>query len=207
MEYGTYLFKPNLHNPFESHGAFMAKSTTHQIEKHILFVFALAAVLTLGIGALHIAYTYAAGGTDAVTGTLVVNHYCSFTTNVDGSGITFAGAAGLNPASNTIGTVNTVAVTDTGNLGSNILVSGSNWNFASNSFNVANTIVSAAANALFTPSSAPGESNEIRLSGTSVDTLVNVNTLAANSVWFGVGVPAGQVPGTYTQTINVISSC
>ena len=185
----------------------MRKLTNRELEQHILLVFALVGVLTLAVGMYRV---FAAGGTDAVTGTLTVNHYCVFTTNTDVSGITFAGAAGLNPGTNTIGTVNTIAVTDTGNLASNILTSGSNWNYNANTFNVQNTIWSPGANTLFSPGTVASNSavdNEVYLTGTTSDTHIPVNTVGANSIWYGVAVPAGQAPGTYTQTINVISSC
>ncbi|MGI0100572.1 MAG: hypothetical protein ACREBH_02535 [Candidatus Micrarchaeaceae archaeon] len=180
--------------------------------KELTLVFASMAVFLVlmyaGVLSTYVVFG-AGGGTDAVTGKLTVNHYCSFTTNVDAAGITFGGLGGLNPGTNTIGTTNVITVTDTGNLASNILVSGSNWNYNSNSFDVENTVWSATTNTAFSPSSVIGslETNEIYLTVISTDTNIPVNTLSSNSIFFGVAVPAGQSPGTYTQTINVISSC
>ena len=127
----------------------MEKFKNHSLQMHIALLFGLVATVFIAVGIYQV---FATGGTDAITGSLTVNHYCVFTTNVDSGGITFGGATGLNPASNTMGIVNTIAITDTGNLGSNILTSGSNWNYLSNSFNVGNSIWSSnTANNLWGP--------------------------------------------------------
>lgn len=185
-------------------------NATVRLRALAVFLVAMASfALLLYSGSSLLRSVFGAGGTDTVTGTLTVNHYCSFTTNVDSTGVNFGGAAGLNPGTNTIGTSNAIAVTDTGNLASNILVSGSNWNSGSQNFHVTNTIWSATSNSAFNPGSVIGslETNEIYLTGTSTDTQIPVNTVSANYIYLGVSVPAGQAPGTYSQTINVISSC
>ena len=141
---------------------------------------------------------FGAGSTDNVSGLLTVARVCVFTTNADSSGITFAGSAGLDPGQNTIGTVNSISVTDTGNLGSNILISASNWVFGTNTFYVTNTIYNAILQPYYV---AP------YVTGATTDTFIPVNTAAPNSISFGVAAPVGVPPGTYAQTINIISNC
>ena len=81
---------------------------------------------------------FAGGNTDAVTASVTINNYCSFT--VSNTAINFGS---MNPGANTITTANDITVTDTGNIGSNILTSGNSWTFGSNSFGVQNTVWSA----------------------------------------------------------------
>lgn len=142
---------------------------------------------------LGVKYYYAVGNTAQVTGTVLVNTACVFSTN--SAAINFGA---LNPGTNTVGTPNTILVTNIGNTNSNILVSGSNWNNGGQNFNVANTVYNSVTTTTF-PS--------IRLSGSSTDTLIPVNTVSGNTIFFGLGIPAAQASGTYSQTINVISSC
>ena len=149
----------------------------------------------VAFGATGIAY--AAGNTVAITGSVTINHYCAFTTNT--AAIVFGGSTGLNPGSNTGTMANTISVTDTGNLNSNILTSGTTWTFGSNTFGVSNTEYSASA--------ATSYGSGTALSASSTDTNIPVNTVSANTISYGLGVPNGQAPGTYTQTIDVISSC
>jgi hypothetical protein len=160
-------------------------------------------------------FAYATSYTDTLTGQLNVNHYCAFSSNVDGGGILFGGAAGLNPNANTIGLSNTVAVTDTGNLNSNILVQGTgaalyangNWVYGTNTFGVSNTIWGPTSNTAFSPGSVVGGANEVYLTAGLVDTHIPVNTVSANSIYWGVSVPAGQINGNYISNILVSSSC
>jgi hypothetical protein len=173
----------------------------------VTIVFALAISFSIFIYFELQGIAYGGGGTDAIAGTLLINHYCVFSTNVDTGGIAFGGSTGFNPGTNTIGTVNSIGVTNSGNLASNILTSGSNWNYLSNSFYVTNTVWSGTANSVWSPVIILGGANEIRLTGASVDTRVTVNSISPNSIWLGVSIPAGQAPGIYTQTINVISNC
>ena len=135
----------------------------------------------------------AGGNSSPVTASVTINNYCAFT--VGNTAINFGA---LNPGSNTIYSSNVITVTDSGNLGSNILTSGNSWTFASNTFGVTNTVWSSA-NVLYGSGTA--------LTGTSADTAIVVTTSATNSIYFGLGVPAGQAPGTYSQTIEIISSC
>ena len=103
-------------------------------------------------------------------------------------------------------------VTDTGASISNILVSGSNWNFGLGT-SVTNTIwASTSSNALWNPvasSSKTGTVNiEVMLTGVATDTLLETsNGVATNTIWWGLSVPALTPGGTFAQTINIISSC
>ena len=145
---------------------------------------------------------YAGGNTSSVTASVTINNYCSFTTNVAGINFIVSGGPGTNTGTET----NTIAVTNTGNLATNILVAGAggganngNWIYASNSFYVTNTVWD------YTASTAYASANP--LTTTSTDTHIPVNTVSANTISFGLAIPAGQAPGTYSQTISIISTC
>ena len=137
---------------------------------------------------------FAGGGTDAVTASVTINNYCSFT--VSNSAINFGS---MNPGANTVTTANAITVTDTGNIGSNILTSGTTWTFGSNTFGVQNTV--------WSPSSTTAYASANVLTGSAVNTNIIVTTTATNTIYYGLGIPAGQAPGTYSQTIDVISTC
>jgi hypothetical protein len=177
----------------------------------VLIIVTVAIMLSLSTNFVPAQYS----SNDIVTGQLNVNRYCVFSTNVDTGGITFGGANGLNPNANTIGLSNTVAVTDTGNRNSNILVQGigagfatnGNWVYGTNTFGVSNTIWGPTSNTAFSPGSVVGGANEVYLSAILVDTYIPVNTVSANSIYWGVSVPVGQLPGTYTSNILISSSC
>ena len=157
-------------------------------------VLALYVLLVSSLLGWMVGNVLAAGNTDAISASVTINNYCTFT--VSNTAISFGS---LNPGANTLTTSNTVTVTDTGNLGSNILTSGTSWTYASNNFGVQNTVWSASG------STAYGSGTVLTLS--SVDSKIVVTTSTANSIYYGLGVPAGQAPGTYSQTINIISSC
>ena len=97
-----------------------------------------------------------------------------------------------------------VLVTDNdigGNIGANILVEGSSWLNAStsNSFGVSNTFWSP------TPLVSLG-TNALTSAFTNTFITIAAPTLttpyASNSIYFGVNVPSGTVPGNYIQTIS-----
>ena len=135
------------------------------------------------------------GGTDAVTASVTINNYCTFT--VSNTAINFGS---MNPGTTTATTANgVVTVTDTGNVGSNILTSGTTWTFGSNTFGVQNTV--------WSPSSTTAYASANVLTGSAVNTNIIVTTTATNTIYYGLGIPAGQAPGTYSQTIDVISTC
>ena len=139
---------------------------------------------------------FAGGSTVSISGSVTVPNNCLFAT--DNSAITFGGASGVQTGTNTL-TANVIKVTDGGNYATNILVSGTDWTWASSS--VSNTFYANTLNVGIT------DPRVARLSGASVDTKIPVNLISANAIYFGVNVPTGTSPGTYTQTISIISSC
>ncbi len=163
-------------------GAFLDKKSKLASGLSILAIFGLVAGIVL-----------ATGTTDLVSASVTINSYCSFT--VSNTAIDFGS---LFPG-NTIPTDNVITVSDTGNIGSNILTSGSNWAFASNTFGVTNTV--------WSPTSGTTYASATPLTGTTTDTKIVVTTTTSNDIYYGLGIPAGEAPGTYSQTINVISSC
>ena len=80
-----------------------------------------------------------------------------------------------------------------------MLLDGTNWAFNSNTFGVTNTV--------WSWSSGVPYSSANSLISSSYDTGVTLGASGTQNIYFGVGTPAGQAPGTYSQTINIISSC
>ena len=156
-----------------------------------LFVLFTASILVWLAGN---AFASGGGNTNAISATVTVNNYCAFVTS--NTAINFGS---MNPGTTTATTANGITVTDTGNIGSNILTSGNSWVYNSNSFGVQNTVWSA--------SSSTAYASATPLTITSTDTGIIVTTTATNTIYYGLGIPAGQAPGTYSQTIDVISSC
>ena len=162
------------------------------VNRNIITLFALS---ILSILAFLIGNVFASGGnTNAISATVTVNNYCAFVTS--NTAINFGS---MNPGTTTATTANGITVTDTGNIGSNILTSGNSWVYNSNSFGVQNTVWSG--------SSSTAYASATPLTITSTDTGIVVTTTAPNTIYYGLGIPAGQAPGTYSQTIDVISSC
>ncbi|MDE1874341.1 MAG: hypothetical protein KGI04_04485 [Candidatus Micrarchaeota archaeon] len=103
-------------------------------------------------------------------------------------------------------TANAVNIQDSGSVASNIVLYSTstttgNWVYLSNSFLVSNTVwdVSYHSGAIV--------GNQLTNSITT-DTKINVATSGSgNTLYFGVNIPAGQAPGTYTQGITVEFSC
>ena len=118
---------------------------------------------------------------------------CTFT--VSNTAINFGP---INPGTD-IATQNAILITNTGNTASNVLLDGSDWAFNSNTFSVTNTVWSWSSGVAY--ASANG------LTSTTSDTRVTVGSSNQKNIFFGVGTPSGQAPGTYSQTINIISSC
>ena len=118
---------------------------------------------------------------------------CIFT--VSNSAIAFGS---MNPGSN-IATQNAILITNTGNTPSNIIIDGTAWSFGTNSFGVTNTVWSWSSGVPY------GSANALMPS--SYDTGVTLSASSTKNIFFGVGVPAGQAPGTYSQTEDIISSC
>jgi hypothetical protein len=98
---------------------------------------------------------------------------------------------------NALITANTV-----GNTNGNILVFGTLWTYISNSFAVSYTLWNPTALASYTGNA---------LTGSPVNTFIAVapiaGSMATNNIYFGVQVPSGQAPDTYTQTITLQDSC
>ena len=104
----------------------------------------------------------------------------------------------VNPFS-TIATVNSIIDTNNGNTNAHIFVSGTNWLDGTNNFGVSNTTWSNLNN---TPYSSAN-----KLSTTAENTLLIVNPQSSNVIYFGLNVPKGINPGTYTQTVTIENSC
>jgi hypothetical protein len=198
------------------------RKETSQWDKNVskLMLFVLCTAL---ISAVLIRFTQSGGGTQTVTGAVSVPNTCTFVTT--NAAVNFGT---INAGAHTVGTsgaYNVITVVNTGGNPTNILVSGSNWNFNANQFLVTNTIWTssnslisayAGANSAWNPigtvsgTSVVSANVEIQLTGTSVDTLQTVSNTLSNTIWFGVNVPALQIgsgSGSYTQTVNIISNC
>ena len=112
----------------------------------------------------------------------------------------------LDPNAN-VPTANQIIDTNQGgNVASNILVEGGNWISGSNNFLPENTLWDVSSDATYT-------GNALSAIPTVTDTHIQIvaGTIAspnpAASIYFGVGVPAGQVAGAYTQNIVLENLC
>ena len=143
-----------------------------------------------------IPYIMGFSNTINVTGSLTIATNCVF--SVSNSAINFGS---LISGTNTL-TQNAESVTNGGNAGSNILTSGSNWIFSNNGFYTQNTFYSNTLNGW------PGNTFVSVLTQSSTDTKILVGVSGSNNIFYGANTPNTiAAPGTYTQTINVISSC
>lgn len=100
-----------------------------------------------------------------------------------------------------------VLVTDQdngGNVASYLYISGNDWTAGSNSFGVSNTLWDPTTQATYvgTALSATSSNTAILIPAPTVSV-----TTTSNSIYFGLGVPSGVAPGTYTQTITIQNSC
>ncbi len=121
---------------------------------------------------------------------------------------------GVSPSSITFGNMaptsaydTNVLVTDTdngGNVAANILLEGIAWASGSNNFAVGQTQWSPTVQTSYTGTA---------LTTSLVDTLIQIpaptssSPSTSNVVYFGLQVPGGTPPGTYTQTITFENSC
>jgi hypothetical protein len=83
-----------------------------------------------------------------------------------------------------------------------VYIDGSNWNYVTNSFLVTNTVWNLA------PGTAYISANQLQ--GSSTDTKVPLGGSNSQNIYFGIGVPSGQIgsgSGSYSQTVNIISVC
>ncbi|MDE1871663.1 MAG: hypothetical protein KGI06_05500 [Candidatus Micrarchaeota archaeon] len=145
-----------------------------------------------------------------VTATVIVPNTCDLVPS--NSAVNFNT---ISPGTNSIGTSNAVTITDTGANPSNILLSGTAWSSGAHNFDSGNTVYSAvASNSLWNPGSAKSTTANIETyfpndnGVTQLDTLLYTsNGATANTIFLGLQIPAAQYGATYTQTIDVISSC
>ncbi len=166
-------------------------------------------LVVTGLSILCAAFVYAGGGTNGISMSLTVPNSCTFSLNSN-TAIAFGS---ISSGTNTIGTSNVIAVTNSGANPSNIFTDGNNWASGGNNFGVANTFFASAVNTLYNPvANTLGYDGyvanvEVELSTTQLDTLTQVTAGATGHIWYGVAVPSGQIGGSYAQTTNVISSC
>ena len=106
---------------------------------------------------------------------------------------------GVFGSGSSIGTVNSITDTNSGNTNANVLVYGSGWSSGSSSFGVSNTVWSGTVNSPYGSST--------RLSSSPVSTGIQVSASGNNNIYFGIGVPGGAPEGSYTQTITIENSC
>lgn len=112
----------------------------------------------------------------------------------------------LNPNAN-VPTANQIIDTNQGgNIAANILVEGGNWISGSNNFLPSNTLWDGTSDATYT-------GNALSAIPTATDTHIQITagSIASPnptaSIYFGVGVPSGQVAGSYTQNIILENLC
>jgi hypothetical protein len=120
---------------------------------------------------------------------------CTFTIN--SISITFPG--NISPGGNTGTESNTILISNTGSASSNVLISGTSWSDGTSTFGVTNTVWS-------TTSSTPYSSGT-PITSTATDTNIQIAGGTSNTISFGLGIPAGQSPGTYAQTITLTNTC
>ncbi len=103
--------------------------------------------------------------------------------------------------SNTLTTSQNVLDINNGNQGASIAVSGSNWigTNALNTFGVSNTVWSAGSGVAF------GAANV--LTTIPANTGIAIDAGSRSNVWFGLGIPEGQVADSYTQNIIITNLC
>ena len=133
--------------------------------------------------------------TVSITGQLIIPSNCIFSTNA--VTINFGTIQQGQNAGSTLFALNVV---NSGNIGSNVFVSGASWVYGSNTFAAGNTVWSKSSGTAFGSATA--------LTGSAVDTLVYVPSAgAANTVYWSAAAPLYQAPGSYTQAISITNSC
>ena len=103
--------------------------------------------------------------------------------------------------SNTLTTSQNVLDINNGNQDASIAVSGGNWIGTNvlNAFGVSNTIWSAGSGVAF------GAANV--LTAIPTNTGIAIGAGSGSDVWFGLGIPEGQVADSYTQNIIITNLC
>lgn len=153
----------------------------------VLLVFAL----TVGLASISGNFAFANTVTSNIVASVNVPAVCGI--SLGASTINFGAIV---PGSN-VPTAN--AITDNnigGDINANVLVSGTDWTYGSGT--VGNTLYSPTSQATYTGTS---------LTGSLVPTSVWIGAGAANSLYFGLGIPIGTLAGSYTQTITIENSC
>ena len=162
-----------------------------------LLLAVLATIATFGI----YIETANASSTNSITANVAVGNviYLSVANAIGGNTINFGSLFTLNSYDAN------VPVTDTnngGNIGANILVSGTSWALTSNTavtFSVGNT--------LWNPTSLTSYAgNALTTSFVNTNDIIVAPTLSSsitsNSIYFGLSIPAGTASGNYVQTIS-----
>lgn len=160
----------------------------YKINVFLVFMAAIGMLIFSLIGA-------GSGSSTAITGSVKINNACVFSVNA--LSINFGT---LYIGTNTIGTTNSIKVTDNGDVPSNILVSGSNWNGnLGDQYGVSNTIYNSILQGIFTSP---------RLSFSTTDSFISVNTLNPNTINYGTALPNTEPTGeVFSQTMNILSTC
>ena len=169
------------------------------LEKRSLGLLSILAGIIAIIGYLSFPLIYPSSGNSNVNANVVVSSACFI--GLSPNSITFGNMA---PTSS----YNTnVLVTDTdngGNVAANILLEGTAWTSGSNSFVVGQTNYNGLSQSSY---------SGVSLTASLVDTAIQIpaptvsTPSTSNTIYFGLQVPGGTTPGTYTQTITFENSC
>jgi len=164
--------------------------------KHGIAALAIAMILSAIIIAQYMEAVAFASSSATVAATLTISLTCMVT--LSNTAINF-GAVSI---SGNAPTANTVRDANNGNMPANILLSGTNWVYSSNSFFAANTIWD------FSSHASGVSGNTLGLSpGNIVDTYNVIGESQDALVYFGVQIPGQQAVGIYTQTVTIENKC
>ena len=162
-----------------------------------LLLAVLATIATFGI----YMETANASSTNSITANVAVSNviYLSVANAIGGNTINFGSLFTLNSYDAN------VPVTDTnngGNIGANILVSGTSWALTSNT-----AVTFPTGNTLWNPTSLTSYAgNALTTSFVNTNDIIVAPTLSSsitsNSIYFGLSIPAGTASGNYVQTIS-----
>jgi hypothetical protein len=154
-----------------------------------LRISALLAALVMMTG-----LAFATFNTVTITSNLYIPSNCLFTTDIASFHL-----GSISQGTNVATTQNIITTTNSGNIASNILISGTTWSWGSNSMVVGQTRWARTATAW---------ASATALTASPADTLIYVPSAAAtNTITWAAAVPLYQAPGTYAQTISLSSSC
>ncbi len=134
---------------------------------------------------------------------VAVNNYCNI--GLSNTAINFGA---LYPTANDDVT-NLIVANSLGNISGNIVLAGGNWILPGGAFGffVSNTYW----NPTSSVSTVPLTGNQLTLYPTNTKTLISLPvsypTIPSNNVFFGLSVPAGIAPGSYTQNVLFYLTC